>query len=86
MHCALWLTPALLCYFLFKVLWDGMNKKKLTALPSFPSSIAAIAFNLPGTELAIASSYTHEEGDREHPQDEIFVRPISDAECLPKEK
>ena len=35
----------------------------MTSLPAFPTSIAALAFNHDGTELAIASSYTFEEGD-----------------------
>jgi hypothetical protein len=69
-----------------KVLWDGMNKKKLTTLSPLPTSVSAIAFSQDGNEMAIASSYTHEEGDREHPQDEIFVRKMMDAECMPKEK
>lgn len=67
-------------------LWDGLNKKKLTTIPSFPTSISSMAFSGDGTEIAIASSYTFEEGDREHPQDEIFVRPILDSECQPKTK
>jgi len=67
------------------VLWDGQNKKKLTVLPAFPTSISALCFSPDGTELAIASSYTHEEGDREqHPQDELYVRPILDSEATPK--
>eukprot|EP00536_Pseudo-nitzschia_multiseries_P006679 jgi/Psemu1/193637/e_gw1.145.10.1 len=67
------------------VLWDGRNKKKLTALPAFPTSISTMCFSPDGTELAIASSYTHEEGDREqHPQDELYVRPILDSEATPK--
>lgn len=68
------------------VLWDGLNKKKITTLPKFPTSIAAMAFNHDGTELAIASSYTFEEGEREHPKDEIYVRPMLDSECAPKAK
>lgn len=69
------------------VLWDGQNKKKLTALPAFPTSISAMAFSPDGTELAIASSYTHEEGDREqHPQDELYIRQILDSEATPKTK
>ncbi len=71
-------------FFAFAVIWDGINKKKLTSLPPFATSIAALAFNHDGTELAIASSYTFEEGEREHPRDEIFVRAMSDVECLPK--
>jgi len=63
-----------------------LNKKKLTILPSFPTSIAALAFNHDGSELAIASSYTFEEGEREHPMDEIYVRKMLDTECMPKKK
>ena len=69
------------------VLWDGQNKKKLTALPAFPTSISAMCFSPDGRELAIASSYTHEEGDREqHPQDELYIRQILDSEATPKTK
>ena len=68
------------------VLWDCANKKKLTALPTFPTSISALAFSPDGTEIAIASSYTHEEGDREHPQDEIYIRKILESEAMPKIK
>lgn len=67
-------------------IWDGGNKKKLTTIPSFATSISSIAFNHDGSEMAIASSYTHEEGDRAHPQDEIFTRQILDSECKPKPK
>jgi len=67
------------------VLWDGQNKKKLTALPAFPTSISAMCFSPDGTELAIASSYTHEEGHREqHPQDELYIRQILDSDVMPK--
>jgi hypothetical protein len=59
---------------------------QLTTLPSFPTSISAIAFNHDGSEAAIASSYTFEDGDREHPQDELFIRKILESECLPKPK
>lgn len=66
------------------VCWDGLNKKKLSTLPKFPTSIAALAFNHDGSELAIASSYTFEEGDRDHPRDEIFIRQMLESECKPK--
>ena len=66
------------------VTWDGLHKKKLASLPKFATSIAALAYNHDGSELAIASSYTFEEGERDHPRDEIFVRPILDSECRPK--
>eukprot|EP00560_Eucampia_antarctica_P003754 CAMPEP_0197832596 /NCGR_PEP_ID=MMETSP1437-20131217/15296_1 /TAXON_ID=49252 ORGANISM="Eucampia antarctica, Strain CCMP1452" /NCGR_SAMPLE_ID=MMETSP1437 /ASSEMBLY_ACC=CAM_ASM_001096 /LENGTH=352 /DNA_ID=CAMNT_0043436041 /DNA_START=40 /DNA_END=1098 /DNA_ORIENTATION=+ len=66
------------------VTWDGLNKKKLTTLPKFATSIAALCFNHDGTKLAIASSYTYEEGERDHPRDEIFIREMLDSECKPK--
>lgn len=68
------------------VMWDGMNKKKLMSLTRFPTSIAALAFNHDGSEIAVASSYTFEEGEREHPKDEIYVRKMLDSECRPKVK
>lgn len=68
------------------VVWDAEHKKRLTALGRFPSSVAALAFNHDGTELAVASSYTFEEGERDHhPRDEIYVRPVLDHESRPKQ-
>lgn len=46
-------------------LWDGDNKKRITQLPKFPTSIAALEFNHDGSTLAIAASYTYEEGEKE---------------------
>lgn len=66
------------------VIWDAFHKKRLSAVGKFATSIAAMAFNHDGSELAIASSYTFEEGERDHPRDEIFVRNILDHECKPK--
>lgn len=68
------------------VTWDGANKKKLATLPKFATSIAALAYNADGSELAIATSYTYEEGEREHPRDDIFIRRMLDSECQPKGK
>ena len=68
------------------VVWDGNNKKKLTTLPRFETSVAALAFNHDGSELAVAASYTFEEGDQPHPKDEIYIRPMLDSECQPKGK
>lgn len=47
-------------------LWDGDNKKRITHLRQFPTSIAALDFNHDGSVLAIASSYTYEEGEKEY--------------------
>jgi len=70
------------------VIWDAIHKKRLTAIqPKFPTSVAALAFNADGTELAVASSYTFEGGERDvGPKDEIYVREVRDVECRPKKK
>ncbi len=33
---------------------------------------------------AVASSYTFEEGEREHPPDAVFVRAVTELEAKPK--
>jgi cell cycle arrest protein BUB3 len=45
--------------------WDGANKKRIRQYPKYPSSISSLAFNCDGTSLAIASSYTFDEGEKE---------------------
>jgi len=65
-------------------LWDPLHKKRLRCYPKYESSIAALCFNQDGTQLAIASSYTFEEGEKEHPADKIFIRQIGPNEAKPK--
>lgn len=45
--------------------WDGDNRKRLSQYAKFPTSVSALAFSDDGSMLAIASSYTFEEGERE---------------------
>jgi cell cycle arrest protein BUB3 len=85
-HISPFLSLSFCPFFSLLVLWDGLNKKKLATLPPFPTSISALAFSPDGTELAMASSYTFEDGERAHPHDEIYVRKILDHECQPKLK
>ena len=50
-------------------------------------SIAALAFNKDGTELAIAASYTYEKGEPEEPvPDTVTIRTVAAKEVLPKAK
>lgn len=65
-------------------IWDGEARKRLCQYHRYPTSIAALAFNHSGTKLAIASSYTFEEGDRVHPPDEVFVRNVQDSDVRSK--
>jgi cell cycle arrest protein BUB3 len=50
----------------FVNIWDGQNKKRLCQFHKYPTSIASLSFNSDGTFLAIASSYTFEEGEKEY--------------------
>lgn len=45
--------------------WDGEAKKRLYQFARYPTSIAAVAFNAAGTLMAVASSYTFEEGEKQ---------------------
>lgn len=66
-------------------IWDGKNKKRLAQLRKYPTSIAALSFNDSGKLLAIASSYTFEEGEKDGvPPDQIFIREVQEAEVKPK--
>jgi cell cycle arrest protein BUB3 len=66
--------------------WDGENKKRLAQFTKYPTSISSVAFSEDATLLAISSSYTFEEGERDHPPDQIFVRNVTEAEVKPKSK
>ncbi|KAL4419466.1 hypothetical protein ABPG77_008268 [Micractinium sp. CCAP 211/92] len=66
--------------------WDGENKKRLHQVAGYPTSVAALAFNGAATKLAVAASYTFEQGEREHPADAIFVRDVAEGEVRPKQR
>jgi len=67
-------------------IWDGQNKKRLCQFASYPTSISSLSFDSAGELLAVAASYTYEEGERDHPQDAIFIRHIAEAEVKPKQR
>ncbi|GBG90584.1 hypothetical protein CBR_g50927 [Chara braunii] len=64
--------------------WDGTNKKRLYQYQKYPTSIAALSFSRDGRLLAVASSYTFEEGEKVHPPDQIFIRNVNELEVKPK--
>jgi len=70
----------------FVNVWDAQNKKRLCQFHKYPTSIAALTFNVDGSALAIASSYTFEEGEKDHPPDAIIIREPSALEVSPKQK
>ncbi|GJQ14592.1 hypothetical protein GpartN1_g6383.t1 [Galdieria partita] len=65
-------------------IWDGDSKKRICQLRSFPSSISSLSFSSDGSQLAIASSYTFEEGERDHPPDALYVHSVVQNEVLPR--
>ncbi|KAF2586071.1 hypothetical protein F2Q70_00036946 [Brassica cretica] len=70
----------------FVNIWDGNNKKRLYQYSKYPSSIAALSFSRDGQLLAVASSYTFEEGEKSHEPEAIFVRNVNEIEVKPKPK
>ncbi|KAK3193020.1 hypothetical protein Dsin_024330 [Dipteronia sinensis] len=70
----------------FVNVWDGNNKKRLYQYSKYPTSVAALSFSRDGRLLAVASSYTFEEGDKPHEPDAIFVRSVNEIEVKPKPK
>jgi len=64
--------------------WDGKNQKRLCQFHKYPTCISSVDFNFDGTLLAIASSYTYEEGEKDHPPDTIYIRYINEIEVKPK--
>ncbi|KAJ1767619.1 mitotic spindle checkpoint protein Bub3 [Coemansia sp. RSA 1807] len=67
-------------------LWDPDNKKRLKHYQGYPTSISALDFNASGNMLAVASSYTYEEGEKDHPPDSIWIKPMTENEARPKAK
>lgn len=65
-------------------LWDGANKKRLHQISRYPTSVSSLAFNRDGSVMAVASSYTFEFGEKDHPGDEIYLRQMQDSEIKPK--
>jgi len=67
--------------------WDMDNKKRIFQFPAFQTSIASIDFSGSGNQLlAIAQSYTWEQGPSSHPKDSIFIRRVKESELKPKQK
>lgn len=46
-------------------IWDGKHKKRISMWTHYPTSVASLAFSADGHFLAVAASYTYEEGEKE---------------------
>ncbi|KAI8374553.1 WD40-repeat-containing domain protein [Radiomyces spectabilis] len=65
-------------------IWDGVHRKRIRQFPRYPDEISSLAFSPDGKVLAVASSYTFDEGERDHSPDAIFIRPLGDNDCKPR--
>ena len=64
--------------------WDGINRKRIRHIVGYPETISSLSFNLDGTLLAIASSYTFDEGERRHAPDAIFIKQVVESDVAPR--
>ncbi|KAI9312160.1 WD40-repeat-containing domain protein [Dichotomocladium elegans] len=65
-------------------IWDGVNRKRIKQFPRYPDEISSLSFSPDGRMLAIASSYTFDEGERDHSPDAIFIKTLSETDCKPR--
>lgn len=67
-------------------IWDGFNKKRLCQFHRYATSIPSLCFSHDGSVLAIACSYMYEldETPENLPEDNIYVRYVTDQETKPK--
>lgn len=64
--------------------WDGDARKRIAQYPRYPTSVSSIDFDNDSSHIAIAVSYTFEEGEKDHPPDEVLIRKLEDAHIVTK--
>lgn len=62
------------------VVWDPLHQKRLCQYHQYATSISSVDFSPDGALLAIAVSYTFEQGGQVHPPDRIHIRTVKDSE------
>ena len=66
--------------------WDRLLRKRIRQFPKYPTSISSLAIDPLGNYLAIASSYTYDEGEKDHAPDQIFIRKLEDSDIKSRAK
>ncbi|KAI8074484.1 WD40-repeat-containing domain protein [Gongronella butleri] len=66
--------------------WNTRSRRRLRQFTRFNEEIAQIDIDPTGSQLAVASSYTFDEGPRRHAPDTIYIRTLKDADFRPKTK
>lgn len=64
--------------------WDYKSKKRISSGPEYKTSIASLSFSKSGTLLAMAVSYCFEQGERDHPSDDIVIHKVQPSEVAPR--
>ncbi|SAL96291.1 hypothetical protein [Absidia glauca] len=65
-------------------IWDGVNRRRVRQFSKYSEQVSNVAFNCDGTQLAIASSYTYDEGDRPYAPDCLYIRKLGENDYKPK--
>lgn len=66
--------------------WDRLLRKRIRQFPKYSTGISALAIDSTGSFLAIASSYSYDEGEKDHPPESIFIRKLEDSDIKSKSK
>ncbi|CAE8623147.1 unnamed protein product [Polarella glacialis] len=65
--------------------WDGYAKKRVWKLNPFHTSVSSLSFSADGSQLAVAVSYTFDDGERMPPPvPELVVRQVTSSEVMAK--
>ena len=66
--------------------WDRLLRKRIRQFPKYSTGISALAIDSTGSFLAIASSYSYDEGEKDHPPESIHIRKLEDSDIRSKSK
>jgi len=69
--------------FLFNLLGANFCPRMFGCLVCF---YVSILISYDGSILAIASSYTYEEGEKDHPEDNVYLKHVQDVDVRPRPK
>lgn len=64
--------------------WDGEARKRIAQYPRYPTSIASLDFDPESQRIAVAVSYTFEEGEKDHPPAEVQIQHVDDSHISTK--
>lgn len=64
--------------------WDGEAKKRIAQYSRYQTSVASLGFDEGSQRIVVAVSYTFEEGEKDHPPDEVHIRKVDDGHIATK--